>query len=638
VATFQVVERFITPENLRKLSSWAGNPHCRAEPLTLTALRILSLNEIAVIEDDLQMSLTESEKDKDVEAETEEMLALFLRWAVIPLDFPDFEIAEALHTDSCETPQTTVQDSERTLHSAPLPTQVPSESRFQDAVHGNEHDNHASSADGAGGTNLQKTIANGGASSPPTSKRAWTAIQNGVRSGVFFAAAAAVLKREALAQEQEHHIAKVQEWLSEPISKLELAPRPWTVMRHMASGSVECISHEPHSMVLRPGSETIAEILVAGSRSEMIGALKRVQKADQRELQRLTLAEQVAIFSKVSCKHSCWIEKVNWAQGARASFLWQLVDSPHADSNQPGVVPAGLIWIRRLFLVSNPDCRLLFIGMLIWAKFLTDYHNNWYCSLVLDAAQESKRDSFSSWSTSESDLAQPVVEENKNLRGQSTENAGSVKPEFGLKLPASTPNASILNTKIHTTWRDDWEMHYLEQTGKRWIFSSCIKTKKVNSNTSTDVFSHITEYLDTRCCLLRLGQISKIISRDAKIQEAKIPVNPHASELPVTISINMDGSDCFSVCPPPYPFGFELVLRRPLPPKNLDIRHEGITLRELIQRGRLTPSMRAGTPRTRPGSTGAPLGGSKAQVSEKTFDFPYCTLSTWFGCNCLHLK
>jgi hypothetical protein len=182
---------------------------------------------------------------------------------------------------------------------------VPSESRFQDAVHGNEHDNHASSADGAGGTNLQKTIANGGASSPPTSKRAWTAIQNGVRSGVFFAAAAAVLKREALAQEQEHHIAKVQEWLSEPISKLELAPRPWTVMRHMASGSVECISHEPHSMVLRPGSETIAEILVAGSRSEMIGALKRVQKADQRELQRLTLAEQVAIFSKVSCKHSC---------------------------------------------------------------------------------------------------------------------------------------------------------------------------------------------------------------------------------------------------------------------------------------------------------------------------------------------
>jgi hypothetical protein len=113
-----------------------------------------------------------------------------------------------------------------------------------------------------------------------------------------------------------------------------------------------------------------------------------------------------------------------------------------------------------------------------------------------------------------------------------------------------------------------------------------------------------------RCCLLRLGQISKIISRDAKT-----PVNLPASDIPVpAVSVNVDSSDCFSVCPPPYPFGFELVLRRPLLPKNSDHKNEGVTLRELIQRGRMIPSMRAGTPMTRPGSTGASLVGSTAQV------------------------
>jgi hypothetical protein len=136
-----------------------------------------------------------------------------------------------------------------------------------------------------------------------------------------------------------------------------------------------------------------------------------------------------------------------------------------------------------------------------------------------------------------------------------------------------------------------------------------IKETLNSANCRRDIFLNINVVEFARCCLLRLGQISKIISRDAKM-----PANLAASEFPATISVNIDSSDCFAVCPPPYPFGFELVLRRPLPPKSSDHKHEGITLRELIQRGRMTPSMRAGTPMTRPGSTGAPLGGSKAQV------------------------
>ena len=128
-----------------------------------------------------------------------------------------------------------------------------------------------------------------------------------------------------------------------------------------------------------------------------------------------------------------------------------------------------------------------------------------------------------------------------------------------------------------------------------------------------------------RCCLLRLGQISKIISRDAKP-----PANLPSSESPVTVPASFDSSDCFTVCPPPHPYGFELVLRRPMPPKNSDHRHEGISLRELIQRGRRTPSMRAGTPITRPGSTGAPLGGSTAQVctAHVSIDTKYTLLDT----------
>jgi hypothetical protein len=267
-----------------------------AKPLTLTALRVLSLNEIAVIEDDLQRALAEAEKEVDEEAETRNMLARFLIWANIPVEVPDYVNAEPLHVDAFETPDTSTQESERMLHSAPVPTQMTVEICPQNAVSGSEQDIHVS-VEGVGeSVRASDMTVNGGISSSPSSKRAWTAIQNGVRSGAFFAAAAALLKREALAQELELHKAKVQEWLAEPSSKLELVSRPWTFMRHMRSGSVECVSHEPHSMVLLPGSEVQAEILVSGGRSEMMGALERVQKSDQRELQRHTLAEQVGIF------------------------------------------------------------------------------------------------------------------------------------------------------------------------------------------------------------------------------------------------------------------------------------------------------------------------------------------------------
>jgi hypothetical protein len=290
LSTLQIVDRFTTPENLRKLRSWAENPNCY--PLTLTALRVLSLNEITVIEDDLQRSLAATEENKDEGAESAETIARFLLWASIPLEFSDLVNTEVQHVSSCETSHSNVQESERTLHSAPLPTQSNTESRNQNSANGTELQTHES-ADGEEKASFHETNATGVASSPLESKRAWTAVQNGVRGGSFFTAAAAVLKREVLAQEQERHIAKVQEWLSEPLSQLELAPRPWTIMRLMGSGCVECVSNEPHSMVLRPGSEALSEILVAGSRSEMMGALQRVQKADQRELQRLALAEQV---------------------------------------------------------------------------------------------------------------------------------------------------------------------------------------------------------------------------------------------------------------------------------------------------------------------------------------------------------
>jgi hypothetical protein len=291
VAILQVVERFATPENLRRLGLWAGDPHCMAKPLTLTALRVLSLNEIAVIEDDIQRSLAEAEKEIDKEAEANDILTRFLLWAAIPVVIPDFVDTESPLVDSFETPNTTTQDSDRTSHSAPVSTQITADNSFQNAVPGAEQDTHASVDGAEGGVGVMH--ANGGSNSFPSSKRAWTAIQNGVRSGAFFATAAAVLKRETLAQELEHQKAKVQEWLPEPVSKFELAPRPWTVMRLMESGCVECVSHEPHSMVLLPGSEAQAEILVSGSRSEMMGALKRVHKSDQRELQRLSLADQV---------------------------------------------------------------------------------------------------------------------------------------------------------------------------------------------------------------------------------------------------------------------------------------------------------------------------------------------------------
>jgi hypothetical protein len=283
------------------------------KPLTLTALRVLSLNEIAVIEDDIQRSLDEAEKEVDSEAETRNLLARFLLWAAVPVEFTEFENAEPLPVESFETLDSTTQDSERTLHSAPALTQTSVESCLQNAVSETEQEMHVSFE--SAGEAENELAAKDGASFSPNSQRAWTAIQNGVRSGVFFAAAAAALKRGALAQELEHHKAKVQDWLPEPSSKLELAPRPWTVMRHMGSGSVECISHEPHSMVLLPGSEIQAPVIVSGCRSEMMGALKRVQKVDQRELQRQTLAEQVKSFSCV-VSDCAGCTPINMAQSA----------------------------------------------------------------------------------------------------------------------------------------------------------------------------------------------------------------------------------------------------------------------------------------------------------------------------------
>jgi hypothetical protein len=88
-------------------------------------------------------------------------------------------------------------------------------------------------------------------------------------------------------------------------------------------------------------------------------------------------------------------------------------------------------------------------------------------SLVLDAvttATESKQDMLSARSNSESDFAQQSSEDDKKFGGQAIENLTMAKSEIKRKGPG---NDAEPNSKAQNTWQNEWEMHYLEQSGKR---------------------------------------------------------------------------------------------------------------------------------------------------------------------------
>ena len=63
--------------------------------------------------------------------------------------------------------------------------------------------------------------------------------------------------------------------------------------------------------------------------------------------------------------------------------------------------------------------------------------------------------------------------------------------------------------------------------------------------------------------------------------------------------------------PAPFSYGLELELRRPLVQRSSDNRHEGVTLRDLILRGRKNSGQRVATPHTRPGSSSSVMLGSQ---------------------------
>ena len=113
-----------------------------------------------------------------------------------------------------------------------------------------------------------------------------------------------------------------------------------------------------------------------------------------------------------------------------------------------------------------------------------------------------------------------------------------------------------------------------------------------------------------RCCLLRLGQISKIRVKDLSTH-CETAATPVPSGLGAGFNDRDTPAPCPNPAPPPYPYGIELELRRSPPQRNQENRHEGITLRDLILRGRKNSANRAATPRTRPGSSSSPALGQQ---------------------------
>ena len=282
-----------TAENLQRIQAWAEDPNKMSGPLILTAPRYVNANERLVIEDGIQKKI---EKESAAQSfEDCRLIEQFCSWAALPNE-PD----DKSEADMSPSPaqQAFCEESDLSLHiSQASPTALPIENsnltlQVLDSPR-SVSSSHYSSENHSPHNMVETT----GEMSPTrgnqavVSKRGWTAIKTGVKI-------MSALKLVPKPTEMDEHLLRVNSWLPAPISALEITPKPWNIVR-MASGSLEFISHDPHVMMLRPGSEALAEIVVAEGRSEMLGALKRVQNQDQRELERQTLAQQVQVFRNV---------------------------------------------------------------------------------------------------------------------------------------------------------------------------------------------------------------------------------------------------------------------------------------------------------------------------------------------------
>jgi hypothetical protein len=287
------VERFFTPENLRQLQSWAADPHRMAETLTLLAPRYLTSNERFGIEEGLRgKAIAEAESsstrpDEDENSKLLECISAFFKWTGLSLDSGIEVISRPASASAQPGPVPPRSDQSEAFGRAgqPVSTSQTSDNSNKatgSALPGQQASDNVdpSSSHGADATDPVK---------PPkrlVGKRAWTAVQAYAR----IVGGSGSGKEES--KERDEHSVKLESWLPVPLDVIELTPRPWNVMR-ISGGTIEYVSHEPHSLQLRPGSEALAAILVTQGRSEMLGALKRAQNTDQRELQRQNLAQQV---------------------------------------------------------------------------------------------------------------------------------------------------------------------------------------------------------------------------------------------------------------------------------------------------------------------------------------------------------
>ena len=259
------------------------------ETLTLTAPRYLTPNERSAIEEGLRRKARENEQDQsdrdqdNDNSRTIGRIQSFLRWTGLSV-----EAGIETHSDPSQAASTIpprFDDSEmveREVRSAPTGLISDSSNRVADNLQ-------------AGGSSVfsisnNARLGDDSSSAKPSKlqagKRAWATIQACVR----LAGLPQSDKDES--KETDENRQKLDMWLPAPVDMMELIPRPWNIMRTIG-GTIEYVSHEPHSLLLRPGSEALAEILVTQSRSEMLGALKRAQLPDHRELQYQNLAQQV---------------------------------------------------------------------------------------------------------------------------------------------------------------------------------------------------------------------------------------------------------------------------------------------------------------------------------------------------------